>query len=186
MPTLTFIRHAETIYNHFGIFCGRIDCDVTSKGLKQARGILNDYKKDFNCIYISPLKRTKQTLDVILPGSKPIIDERIIEVSLGEWEGKKKSAFSKELVAKYRAGKYFPIGAETNNEVDTRVCSFVEDLFCNYQNNEQILIVTHNGVLKSIKRNFVPDCESIMSNNLEIVTLTDTEFRHYLQIKNRI
>lgn len=182
MPTLKFIRHAETTLNRDGIFGGRTDCDATFEGLEKAKNLLKAEEKNFDFIYISPLKRTRQTLDVILPNSNPIIDARIIEVSLGEWEGKRKSDFDQNLVAMYRVGKYFPLGAETNEEVDKRVCDFVESLFCKYI-TEKILIVTHNGVMKSIKRNFVKDYGNIMSKNLEMITITDTEFEYYLQNK---
>lgn len=182
MPTLKFIRHAETALNRDGIFGGRTDCDVTFEGLEKAKNLLKDDERNFDVIYISPLKRTKQTLDVLLPNSNPIIDERITEASLGEWEGRKKSDFDQDLVAMYRVGKYFPPGAETNEEVDKRVCGFVESLFCKYS-TESILIVAHNGVMKSIKRNFVKDYGNIMSKNLEMITITDMEFQYYLQNK---
>lgn len=183
MITLKFIRHAETTLNKSGIFCGRTNCDVTSEGLEKARNLLKDEEKYFDEIYISPLKRTKQTLDIIIPNSNPITDERIIEASLGEWEGKKKSSVNHDLLALYRVGKYTPPGAETPEDVDKRVCSFVESLFCKYHNDEKILIVTHNGVMKSIKRNFVKNYDSIMSRNLETITISDTEFVYYLQNK---
>ena len=180
---LIFVRHAETTLNKSGIFCGRTDCDVTLEGLKQAKNLLKDNEKDFDFIYISPLKRTRQTLDVILPNSNPIIDERIIEAYLGEWEGKNKSSVDQNLLALYRVGKYTPLGAETPEDVDRRVCSFIKSLFGKYQSNQRILIVTHNGVMKSIKRNFVKDYGNIMSKNLETITITDTEFEYYLQSK---
>ena len=183
MLNLTFIRHAETTLNKSGIFCGRTDCDVTSEGLEKAKNLLKDEEKYFDEIYISPLKRTKQTLDVIIPNSNPITDERIIEASLGEWEGKNKSSVSQNLLALYRVGKYTPLGADTPKDVDKRVCSFVESLFGKYKSNERILIVTHNGVMKSIKRNFIKDYGNIMSKHLEIITVTNADFEYYLQNK---
>lgn len=184
MLNLTFIRHAETILNKSGIFCGRTDCDVTLEGLRQAKNLLKNKEKNFDFIYISSLKRTKQTLDIIIPNSNPIMDARIIEASLGEWEGKNKSSVNQNLLALYRVGIYTPLGAETPEDVDKRVCNFVESLFCKYQSNERILIVTHNGVMKSIKRNFVKDYGNIMTKNLETIVITDTEFEYYLQNKH--
>lgn len=181
MPRLTFVRHAETDYNRAGILAGRTDCNITKEGLEQAKELLKDDEKDFDYIYCSPLKRTKQTLEAIIPGSIPIIDERIIEISIGEWEGKKKDSFDKDLVALYRAGQYTPPGAETTSEVDKRVCDFIESLFNTYKNDEKILIVTHNGVMRSIKRNFVRDYINIMSKNLESIVLTDEDFEYYLK-----
>lgn len=85
------------------------------------------------------------------------------------------------LVALYRAGQYTPPGAETTSQVDKRVCSFVEDLFNTYKNNERILIVTHNGVMRSVKRNFVKSYEDIMSKNLGQIVLTDEDYKYYLE-----
>ena len=183
MLNLMFIRHAETELNRTGIFAGRTDCNITQEGFEQARGVLKDDEKNFDYIYCSPLKRTKQTLDAILPNSTPIVDERITEICIGEWEGKKKELFDKDLVALYRAGQYTPPGAETTSQVDKRVCDFIESLFNTYKNNERILVVTHNGVMRSIKRNFVKNYNNIMSKNLEYIILTDKDFEYYLEKK---
>lgn len=67
--------------------------------------------------------------------------------------------------------------------IEFNICSFIESLFGKYQSNQRILIVTHNGVMKSIKRNFVKDYGNIMSKNLETIIITDTEFEYYLQSK---
>ncbi len=182
MPKLIFIRHAESEYNKAGIFVGRTDCNITQEGIEQAKKLWKE-DKPFNEIYCSPLKRAKQTLEALIPNSNPIIDERIVEASIGEWTGKKKDKINKDLVDLFRVGKYTPHGAETPKEVDKRVCNFVEDLFHKYQNDEKILIVTHNGIMKSIKRNFIKNYENIMSKNLEIVTIGEKEFEYYLEQK---
>lgn len=181
MVKLMFIRHAQTELNKAGVFTGRIDCSITKEGFEQAKEVLKDNEKNFDYIYCSPLKRTKQTLDAIIPNSEPIIDERITEISIGEWEGKKKESFDKTLVALYRIGQYTPPGAETTTQVDKRVCNFIKGLFDTYKHNEKILIVTHNGVMRSIKRNFVKGYDNIMSGNLEQILLTDEDYKYYLE-----
>ena len=183
MLNLIFIRHAETELNKAGIFTGKIDCNITQEGFEQARRVLKEDEKNFDYIYCSPLKRTKQTLDAILPNSTPIVDERITEICIGEWEGKKKELFDKNLVALFRTGQYTPPGAETTLQVDKRVCDFIENLFNTYKNNERILVVTHNGVMRSIKRNFVKNYNNIMSKNLGYIILTDKDFEYYLEKK---
>lgn len=181
MPILTFIRHAETELNRAGIFAGRTDCNITKEGFEEAKKVLHENEKNFDYIYCSPLKRTKQTLEAIIPGSEPIVDERIIEIYIGEWEGKKKSSFDRNLLALYRTGQYTPPGAETTEQVDKRVCDFVESLYRTYKKDEKILIVTHNGVMRSIKRNFVRDYDNIMSKNLGTIILTEEDFKYYKQ-----
>lgn len=186
MPILIFIRHAETEFNKDGIFAGRTDCNITKEGVEQAKKLFEEEQKHFDYIYCSPLRRTRQTLEAIIPGSVPIVDERITEISIGEWEGKKKESFDKGLVALYRNGQYTPPGAETTSQVDKRVCGFVKSLFENYKGNEQILIVTHNGVMRSIKRNFVYNYDNIMSPNLGCIVLTEEHLRHYEQKNEKL
>ena len=79
MLNLMFIRHAQTELNKEGIFAGRTDCSITKEAYEEAREVFKDIEKNFDYIYCFPLKRTKQTLDAILPNSTPIIDERTMK-----------------------------------------------------------------------------------------------------------
>ena len=182
MPTITFIRHAETTYNANKIFAGRIDCELSKKGIEDAIKNFNYKKDDFDVYYCSPLKRSIDTLNLIVKGIDKInIDDRIIEISIGDWEGKKKDNFPKELINNYRNGLYTPPNSETTKEVDTRVANFVSELFNLFDDNTRVLVVTHNGIMRSIKRNFVPNYENIMSSNLESIILNRENYNYYLK-----
>lgn len=177
---ITFIRHAESEYNRDGIWAGRADCSLTDKGINAAQELSKSIDKNFDIIYCSPLKRTKQTLFAILPNAKPIYDDRIIEISIGEWEGTKKELYSDEIRELFRKGLYTPPGAETHNDVDKRVCDFIEELFEKFYNDERILVVTHNGIMRAIKRNFLNKSNNnIMSKNLGTIVLTEEDYRKY-------
>ena len=60
---------------------------------------------------------------------------------------------------------------------------FYRNSFNTYRNDEKILIVTHNGVMRSIKRNFIENFDDIMSKNLGIIKLEDRNYRYYLENK---
>ena len=47
-------------------------------------------------------------------------------------------------------------------------------------NNERILVVTHNGVMRSIKRNFFEPSQNIMSTNLGMISLDDLNYEYYV------
>ena len=185
MISITFIRHAESEYNKMGLLSGRIDCNLTEKGIEDAKLLRGTLKNDFDIIYCSPLKRTKQTLNAIFPESEPIYDERIIESSFGIYEGKPKGALGKEKMELYKQGLYLAPGAESIKEIDERVCAFVEELFQKCQDHEKILVVTHNGILNSIKRNFIKDCDNMYSNNLGMVQLTEDNYEYYREKINK-
>lgn len=181
---ITFIRHAESEYNRDGIWAGRVDCSLTTEGINAAQKLGESIDKNFDIIYCSPLKRTKQTLFAILPEAKPIYDDRIIENSIGEWENTKKELYSKELVESYRRGLYTPPGAETYADIDKRICDFIEELFEKYHNDERILVVIHNGIMRAIKRNFLNLTNDIMSKNLGTLVLTEEDYRRYQEKHN--
>lgn len=179
MPTITFIRHAETEFNTQERFTGRIDCNITKKGEEEAKKLLREEDKNFDYIYCSSLKRTQQTLNAIIPNSVPIIDDRIIENGLGEWEGKQKTTIDQELIKLFKQGKFTPKGAEKREDIDKRVCDFVENMFSKYKENERILVITHGGIIINIKRNFKSQLENKMTNNLEVLTITEEDFKYY-------
>lgn len=77
-----------------------------------------------------------------------------------------------------------PPNAETPEEVNDRVASFVSELFDLFDDNTKILVVTHNGVMRSIKRNFVPNYENIMSENLGCIALDRDNYDYYLNETN--
>ena len=180
MTKIVFIRHAESEYNRDGIWAGMADCNLTEKGIEAAKELGKSLNNNFDVIYCSPLKRTKQTLNVIFPEAKPIYDERITEISIGEWENQKKDLFDARLRELFRKGLYTPPGAESHQNVDKRVSDFIEELFEKYHNNGRILVVTHNGVMRSIKRNFFEPSQNIMSTNLGMISLDDLNYEYYV------
>lgn len=179
MLDITFIRHAESEYNKKGLLAGIVDCNLTQKGLEDAKLLRKSLKNDFDFIYCSPLKRTKQTLNAIFPDCKPNYDNRIIERTFGVLDGKPKASVSREKIKLYEQGLYLAPGAESIKELDKRVCTFVEELFQKYHNNEKILVVTHNGILNSVKRNFIKSCDNMWSHNLGMIKLTDDHYQYY-------
>ena len=182
MPILTFIRHGETTYNKEGRFTGQDDAHLTEKGLADAKEKSKEIKNDFDYIYVSPLSRTKETLEAIFPGSKAIVDKRITETCLGKWQGKIKAKLDPELLQSFREGKYTPEGAETRDEVAKRVCDFIEELFNKYAKDDKIFIVTHAGIVRVIRLYFFEEYDSNV-DNLKTVTIDEKNYNYYLKNK---
>ncbi|RYD78766.1 MAG: histidine phosphatase family protein, partial [Sphingobacteriales bacterium] len=98
MLKVYLLRHGETAYNADGNrYCGRTDIELTTKGLRQAKFVfdqLSDIKID--AVYSSPLLRAKRTAEIASGERDVFIDERLIEVDFGDWEGKTKEEFIAE------------------------------------------------------------------------------------------
>lgn len=151
---ITFIRHAETTLNDKNLFSGITEVDITSDGHKAAKELANSdyFLAGFDAYYVSPLVRTSQTLEAMYPGVSPIIDSRITEISLGDWEGLEKTSVDQTLRKDFLAGLYTQPGGEAHEDVCNRLKSFTSDVFKKYPDNASVLVVTHGGVIRTLKR----------------------------------
>ena len=145
MAKLFFIRHGQTEANVKGILTGRLETNLTQKGIDDAIALSKELTEEFDYYYCSPLTRTHQTLKAIQGDVEFIIDERIKEVSSGDWQGKLKSELPETEYDLYKKGRYNPPNGESLEDVDKRMKSFLEDMFSKYKADEKILIVTHNA-----------------------------------------
>lgn len=92
-PEIYLVRHGETKWNTEGRFQGRMDSALTSIGVKQAASVgrlLAGLSLRVETFVASPLGRTVQTASIIADISNlppPQYDNRLVEVSLGSWDG---------------------------------------------------------------------------------------------------
>lgn len=144
------VRHGETEWNAINKVLGRTDIPLNAKGLEQAHELarsLKDLKIDvFLC---SPLCRARQTADAVSDelGIRYKIDERLIEVDFGVFEGinrfdRKYQAAKREFFARYPDGEsYFDLAA--------RVFPLIKEL-----DGANALLVTHGGICRMIRSYF--------------------------------
>ena len=151
---VTLIRHAESEYNLLGLFAGQRDIPFSENGIIQAKNLSKNISQIFEIYYCSPLIRARQTAVALFGKQKYIFDERIKERNFGEWQGKKKEDFSSELIAKMRLGEYDPPDAETYSEFKTRIKEFVEDLRVKHNKDSNIAVISHNGVIRLLSKEF--------------------------------
>lgn len=92
------LRHGQTRYNAEQRLQGRCNSDLTARGAAQAiamgdrlREILDEPARW--TLYASPLGRARQTAEFVcqqlgLDSERIIWDERLVELCMGEWEGR--------------------------------------------------------------------------------------------------
>lgn len=165
MPKIVFIRHAESEYNSEGIWAGRVDCSLTDKDIESAKKLGEILDDNFDVIYCSPLKRTRQTAQILAPQLKIIYDERIIERSLGDLENTPNSDEKQFLLNQIDSA---PNNGESINDIQKRVNDFINFLKENYS-DKKILVITHAGVIYAIQRVLNLKVKSV--NNLEEIKM---------------
>lgn len=167
-------RHGQIDWNVEKRIQGRTDIELNNKGIEQAYQTKENLENEkIDLIICSPLKRAKQTADIINKDRNiPIIyDERLLEICYGENEGRLHDDFDYDgFWSIVNTHEYKD--AENVNKFIQRVHNFLNDL--KNCKEENILIVTHNGVCRAINTYFkgIPNDNNIINlgiKNCEVV-----------------
>ena len=148
---LFFLRHTS-LKVEIDVFYGQTDLDVSDNFEKEVvlikKKILN-FNIDTGSIkvYSSPLKRCIKLTKRLTENY--IIDERIKEMNLGDWEMKKMTSIPEREKLEWENNLLsFKIpNGESNEEFLKRLKSFLEDIF---KLNEDALIVCHAGSINGM------------------------------------
>ncbi len=149
---LYIIRHGLTDLNIKGIYNGHLDEDINDIGISQAeqtKELMKD--KAYDVIYCSPMLRTKHTCEIININNIPVIyDNRLKERTLGNLDGKdlEKEGLGKKIFFDYNY-KSEDANFEDLPSLFKRVHNFLDEIIKNNE-NKNILIVAHGGILRAI------------------------------------
>lgn len=153
---LYFVRHGETEHNKNQCYYGSSDVNITEKGILQAQKGSERLKGiNFDKVYISELKRTEQTANILLKDRqfKLIKDKRINEINFGAFEGKGYEEIKELYPNEWKLWcddwrGFTPPKGESYIQFYNRVKSFMDDIL--RFNEDNVLIVTHGGVIRSV------------------------------------
>ena len=151
------IRHGKTELNKAKVLQGRSNFPLNEEGIRQAREaaeLLGDVS--FSCVFSSPLTRAVQTAEILAPHIKPVIDERLIEMDYGSYEGADLTHLPPEILTFFSDFVHNPApdGMEQLSSVVERAGAFLEDI---RQISGDILISTHAIVMKGILEYLSPE-----------------------------
>jgi len=172
------IRHGQTELNSNQVLQGRSDHLLNENGATQAEAaasLLADVR--FDRVYSSPLIRAVQTARIVAPEHTAKIDQRLIEMDYGPYEGMKLNALAPEVITFFSdfINNPAPDGMEQLSDVVARAGEFLEDR-CRTGGN--ILISTHAIAMKGLLEYLTPDSQgsywSKFIGNCEIYV---TEFK---------
>lgn len=137
------VRHGQTNWNKEGRYAGRKDIPLNEEGILQAKQLKEKLRNvKFDVVITSPLKRALQTAQEITD-QEIIIDERIIERSNGELEGKLKNEIKEKIDFNDPNEKKYNI--EPITEFKKRIYNFLDEVKEKYK-GKNVLIITHAGV----------------------------------------
>lgn len=137
---LHLIRHPKPMVAP-GICYGRLDLAVENAAVVATR--LRAELPVGLPVWSSPLRRCRDLAELLLP--RPVIDERLVEMNFGDWEGRAWEAIPRHELDAWAAdvGGYAPPGGESPYELQQRALDFVAGLAV-----PEAIAVTHAGVIR--------------------------------------
>jgi broad specificity phosphatase PhoE len=146
---IVFVRHGETAPNRRGLLLGRADPPLTDRGRRQADSLAERLAAlEPATVMTSPLGRARATAEPIaeLAGCDVDVDDRLVEIDYGEWDGQPLADLTREVVARWRADPDFaPPGGESLRVVGKRVAGFCEERL----GDRVVVAVSHVSPIKA-------------------------------------
>ncbi|MBQ9269968.1 MAG: histidine phosphatase family protein [Oscillospiraceae bacterium] len=157
---LYFVRHGQTALNQAKLLQGRSDYDLDPRGVRQAAQVgrwFRDQGIQFDCVFSSPLRRAIQTAELISETSA-VLDNRLIEMDYGPYEGADLTAPPEELLFFFQDLVHHPApaGMESLDQVVSRLGAFLESLRA-ASPGRTILVSTHAIALKGALEYLTPE-----------------------------
>lgn len=151
---LVLIRHGETRSNREGIFRGRLEIPLSSRGEEQARAVgaaLID--AGFRFVMVSPLQRAVSTAEAAFPGLKIERESLLNNLDLGDWSGRRKSEIQAEFPGEWERWIHHPHeikfpGGESLADVHERAQKFL--LKFTNRRETSLAAVSHRSVIKCL------------------------------------
>ncbi|MGH8991384.1 MAG: histidine phosphatase family protein [Acidimicrobiia bacterium] len=147
---IVFARHGETAPNREGRILGRAaDPELTGEGRDQAErlaGVLA--REDPVAVVTSPLLRARETADVIARacGLPVQVDERLVEIDWGTWEGRPMTGIAPAELTRLRADAGTAPEGESLAALGARVGEFCTEVL---DGDGLVVAVTHVSPIKA-------------------------------------
>ena len=183
MPTLLLVRHGETEWNRTGQIMGERPIPLTEAGERQTRELAAVIDGcSIQAIYSSPVKRARQTADILASAANaPILEvPGLTEINMGDWVGQ----FWKDLADDLVPRNYYahpkdarPPGGETLQEVQARAVACTEQAIAGrpagHEGRNQLMFVSHADVLRTIVAHYLRlDLQTIRQVRIDHASLT--------------
>ncbi len=105
---LILVRHGESVANAQGLLLGRTDADLTETGRAQALAARALVYGPAAEVRSSPLRRARDTAELLALGPPIAVDEQWIEVDYGEFEGQPLGGIPAEVWQRWQRDPRFP------------------------------------------------------------------------------
>ena len=158
---LYIIRHGKTEMNAKMLMQGRSDHPLNEAGIAQAEEAAERFAEmgvRIDKVYTSPLVRALQTAKKIAPDAELTVDERLIEMDYGPYEGMDLMNPAPEVIDFFMdfVNVPAPEGMEPLPDIVKRLGNFLEEIAMEAE-SKNILISTHAIAMKGALEYLTPE-----------------------------
>jgi len=151
MIQIAFLRHGITSWNIEHRIQGHTDTPLSDQARSQLKDLKLPSQFHRSRVYVSPLQRARETAALLTNHDEFILVDALMEMSWGEWEGRKLQHIRSQLGKSMRDNEargldFQPPGGETPRLVQRRLLTWINTL---EQDSLPILAVTHKGVIRA-------------------------------------
>lgn len=155
MTSLALLRHGPTLWSEEHRLQGRADLALSDAGRRR----VERWRLPALCLdrrwVASPLRRCRETGEILAATHGrpvPAIEPRLIEMSHGDWEGRRleelRAAFGDAMTAREAQGlDYRSDGGESPRELQARLRPWLRDCA---DGGAPLLAIAHKGVLRAL------------------------------------
>jgi broad specificity phosphatase PhoE len=146
---IVFARHGQTAPNREGLVLGRADPELTDEGRQQAARLAATLATEpVTAVLASPLLRARRTAEAIgeACGQRVTVDDRLIEIDWGTWEGRSTGTLTQSDVDRWTADKGAAPEGESLDSLSQRVESFCTE---HLDGDGLVVAVSHVSPIKA-------------------------------------
>lgn len=148
---IALFRHGLTEANEKGAYIGWTDLPLSEKGKKH----LSEDDGKYQLVFSSPLKRCKQTAELLFPENETVIIPELKEFNFGDWDGKTYEELKDDVM--YQKWLSDPSKEKTPRgeslaEFESRILKGWEKVlkYIVEYRYSKVAIMTHGGVIRQL------------------------------------
>lgn len=158
---IVLIRHGKTEGNKEKRYIGRTDQPLSEEGIAGIKENLGRYPS-VEKVYASPMKRTRQTAELIYPGQASELVDGLREMDMGVFEGKNHAELKNRpsyILWVATRGKISIPGGESMKDFGKRTMDAFTQVFGDMQAEgiKRSAVVAHGGTIMSIVSQLADD-----------------------------
>lgn len=143
---------------------GQLDVPLDARGREAAIAARDRFAQlPVSAVVASPLRRALDTADALFPEVPVVVDNRLAERHLGDWEGQLKSDVRRQSPQAFIGNRLDPVfappGGEIWQDLVLRVRAFLYSVSLWQPDEGTVIILTHAGVIR-VLRHLVDGAES--------------------------